>query len=211
MCVTSVGHVEWRDNKTDGTYADVLNIPKPDQKFPYTQKDFSAYLPPIFKVDYSTSPPTVTKDPNTDITETLLLYKQADKTTGFNPPNASFNVPPRFWRASAADIKKLDTMIDKHTQARTRYVYVNKAEIEKLHTAGKIEEPMYIRAQNIVKNMCGKAWENVPDIFEFLDCGKPLPTFTHSGPAVKSQSQPFGMRRELRWGFDSRGVFSDGH
>ena len=32
-----------------------------------------------------------------------------------------------------------------------------------------------------------------------------------ANPAVKSQSQPFGMRRELRWGFDSRGVFSDGH
>jgi hypothetical protein len=29
-------------------------------------------------------------------------------------------------------------------------------------------------------------------------------------PAVKSQSQPLGERRELRWEFDSRGVFSDG-
>jgi ABC-type branched-subunit amino acid transport system ATPase component len=28
--------------------------------------------------------------------------------------------------------------------------------------------------------------------------------------AVKSQSQPLGVRRELRWEFDSPGVFSDG-
>ena len=168
LCVdrTEAHDVNWKDLEDSVTYADVMDIPGDKQKAPFTFNDKSAVWPP----DHD--------NPYTNVGETLLLYGSKVKTVGFNPPGDSLRVTdPPFRKADAVDKQKLAKMTDPHEQARTSYVFVNRARIEALRGQGKISESMYNKVKNIVKNMSGRDWTAVPDVFEYLKCVSDGKTF----------------------------------